>query len=109
MKTPLYDAPFEKTVDSIFDSYSETAKEAYGREFVAQSLDAAKKLVERVNGDPQQVVDSLCVSVKAKNPPHRLSVGKDAPFWIGLSFLPSGLGDLILATLAKAPKPAAAK
>eukprot|EP01103_Thecamoeba_quadrilineata_P004996 TRINITY_DN14856_c0_g1_i1.p1 TRINITY_DN14856_c0_g1~~TRINITY_DN14856_c0_g1_i1.p1 ORF type:complete len:329 (-),score=76.69 TRINITY_DN14856_c0_g1_i1:113-1099(-) len=107
MKTPLYDQPFEKTVDAIYDSYSEAAKEAYGRDFAAKSFESAKKLVEKVNGDPNQVVEALTVSVKAKSPPHRLSVGKDTPVWIGLSFLPSGVGDFILSALAKAPVPAA--
>jgi len=107
MKTPLYDAPFEKTVDALWDSYSESAKEAYGRDFVAKSFEASKKMVERINGDPQDVVNALCLSVKAKNPAHRISVGKDTPLWVGLSFLPSGFGDLLLRVLAKPPTPAA--
>jgi len=109
MKTPLYDAPFDKTVDAIWDTYSDAAKEAYGKEYVAKSFESAKQLVEKVNGDPNLVVDALCLSAKAKNPPHRLSVGKDTPVWIGLSHLVSELGDFLLTLLAKAPKPAALK
>jgi len=105
MKTPLYDTPFEKTVDQLWDQYPEDAKEAYGKEFVAKSFQKSKDLVTKIAGDPNQVVDALCSVVKAKTPPHRKSVGKDAPFWILLSFLPSSVGDFILKSLNKGNVP----
>jgi len=107
MMTPLYDAPFEKTVDQLWDQYPEAAKEAYGKEFVAKSFQKSKDLVKKIAGDPNQVVDVLCSVVKAKTPPHRKSVGKDAPFWVSLSFLPSSVGDFILKSLNKGNIPLA--
>jgi NAD(P)-dependent dehydrogenase (short-subunit alcohol dehydrogenase family) len=109
MKTPLYDAPFEKTVDQLWDQYPETAKEAYGKEFVAKSFQKSKDLVTKIGGDPNTVVAALCSVVKAKNPPHRKSIGKDAPFWIVLSLIPSSVGDYILKALNKGNVPLAAQ
>jgi len=99
MKTNLYDAPFKDTIDQLWPSIPEDAKEAYGRSYFEKQLEEAKKLLDLVGGNPTKVVDTLVHAVTSEHPPDRIAVGFDSPIWIGLSYLPSFASDFLLRLL----------
>eukprot|EP01101_Sappina_pedata_P002716 TRINITY_DN12931_c0_g1_i1.p1 TRINITY_DN12931_c0_g1~~TRINITY_DN12931_c0_g1_i1.p1 ORF type:complete len:351 (+),score=98.09 TRINITY_DN12931_c0_g1_i1:28-1053(+) len=110
MKTPLYDASIKDTIDKQWNNYSESVRESYGREYFDKMYVSGTKLVEFIGGNPQKVVDSLVWCINSDSPPHRVSVGHDAPFWILLSYLPSWISDVALQIVESGnPIPAAAQ
>lgn len=100
MKTPLWDVPFDKSVaKKQWDSLSEDKKLAYGEEYFEAGHKAGKEMVEKLGGNPEEVVDALELAVTAARPLHRYTVGKDTPIWIILSYLPSYVFDYIYSLL----------
>jgi len=99
MKTPLYSQPISQTVDNIWGTLSAEQRDVYGRDYFAKQHDNAQNLITHVGGDPNQVVESLVLAVNSGFPPHRIAVGKDAPIWLLISYLPSWLADLVFRVL----------
>jgi len=99
MKTPLYDVSFSETVDKIWNDIPEDTKQAYGREFFDTAHQNSKKLVDILGDNPQKVVDAMELAVISTHPPHRMSIGKDAPIWILVSYLPTWFSDRFLRLL----------
>merc|ERR1712137_276321 len=107
MKTPLWDVPMkEAEFDGLWNSLNEEQKARYGRDFFLDAEKKSKELIQKLGGNPAQVVNALDNAVTSKYPKTRYTVGKDAVIWVGLSYLPVPVADFLISKLMKSPPPA---
>merc|ERR1712137_534841 len=110
MKTPLWDVPMkEAEFDGLWNSLNEEQKARYGRDFFLDAEKKSKELIQKLGGNPAQVVNALDNAVTSKYPKTRYVVGSDAVIWIGLSYLPVPVADFFLSKLMKSATPACFK
>jgi len=106
MKTPLYETTFNPAyAKKYFDSLTKEQQDAYGLEFVEDSIKRMKEIIEKRGGDPKLVVDAVEESLVAKWPWHRYTVGQDTPVWIFFSFLPGWVCDFFFSLMTRGGVP----
>jgi len=108
MKTPLWDNLLsEDYAEKHWQALPADRREQYGKEFFTTQAGNVRKLFEALNGSHEVCADAMKEAVTARWPPTRRSVGKDTPIWIGLSYLPTCVGDWLLKMMLGEPVPKA--
>jgi len=109
MNTNLWDSTkLETQVDFMWKSITKEQQERYGREFFVQTEKSASLLINKLAGNPKQVVDVLEHAVTAVSPKIRYPVGLDSYIWVGLSYLPTSVADFLITKLIMRSPPIAA-
>jgi len=102
MKTNLWDRPLDSAIaQKSWDELPQQQKDFYGREYFNETLQAAQKMVEKLGGDPMQVVDALEAATAARFPQHRYLAGQDTYLWYFLATVPSGVSDIVFGGMQK--------
>mmetsp|Transcript_1457 Transcript_1457/g.3911 ORF Transcript_1457/g.3911 Transcript_1457/m.3911 type:complete len:346 (+) Transcript_1457:67-1104(+) len=97
MKTPLYDAPFDRAgSEEKLAAMGDELRDSYGVDHLEKAFENTRKLVDDVGGNPQDVVDTMELAVSASRPPPQMFVGKDTPVWEWLARLPTCVSDYLL-------------
>jgi len=97
MKTNLYDQPFSRERnEEMYNQLDPEVRDLFGKEYLEKSLEDFRKLVQDIGGDPERVVDGMEVAVCSRFPPSRMAIGNDTWAWLGISYLPTWLSDILL-------------
>jgi len=106
MKTNLWDNPLSPAIiNSWLEELDVSEKSLYSEEYFTKEHRKGIKLVSKVGGDPQQVVDVLVNCVRLKSVKSRYNVGLDSHIFLFLASLPTCISDWLVSKLMKADIP----